>query len=179
MDFYGLSLEKSNTSGIIYHTIGVNGATYQQYNATPLFWEQLPALQADCYMLSMGTNEAQTAHLDKETFTAACRETISHLRQISPHAAIIVTTPAGSYTQGGKLNKVVGEVRNALAQVCETEKIAWWDLCSLSGGYAGAASWNRSNLISHDRIHYNAAGYQLQGQLLVEALARAYNSFLD
>jgi hypothetical protein len=67
-EFYGVSLENSDP-GIIYHTLGVNGARYDQYNIASLFWKQLPALKADLYIVSLGTNEAQAASFSETTFS--------------------------------------------------------------------------------------------------------------
>src|SRR5690606_31485683 len=60
----GLILENGN-SGIIYHSIGVNGAKFLDYNKYPLFFEQLKALNPDLIIISLGTNEA----FDKADFT--------------------------------------------------------------------------------------------------------------
>ena len=173
---YGASLEKADGVGVLYHTIGVNGATYEEYNETPLFWQGLPGLEADCYVISMGTNEAQAAHIDADSFITQCRLMVQKLRATAPKATIIITTPAGSYTHAGRPNACLGEVRNALIRFCAEEKIACWDMYTLTGGYPAAKSWNASGLLSHDQIHYNAQGYNLQGRLFVKAMSDAYNA---
>ncbi|HTD93915.1 MAG TPA: hypothetical protein VK644_08895, partial [Chitinophagaceae bacterium] len=76
--FYGVSLENSR-SGILYHSIGVNGARYDQYNIASLFWKQLPALRADLYILSLGTNEAQRAAFAGAAFEEELTEFIGKL----------------------------------------------------------------------------------------------------
>ena len=53
----GLILENDN-EGITYSSIGVNGAKSSDFNKFPLFFEQLPALEADLYVISLGTNES-------------------------------------------------------------------------------------------------------------------------
>ncbi|MEI9959355.1 MAG: hypothetical protein WDM90_24250 [Ferruginibacter sp.] len=79
------------------HSIGVNGARYAQYNATPLFWQQLPALKADIYIISLGTNEAQAASFDEAVFTEQLTIFLQKLKAVSPNAAILITTAPDSY----------------------------------------------------------------------------------
>ena len=38
--------------------IGVNGATYDDYNNTEIFFNQLPHLNPDLVIVSLGTNES-------------------------------------------------------------------------------------------------------------------------
>ena len=54
----------NDAPGIIYSGIVVNGAKCSDYNKFPLFFEQLPALQPDLIIISLGTNES----FDKQTF---------------------------------------------------------------------------------------------------------------
>ena len=55
---YGINLE-NNESGILYHTIGVNGAKFKHFLAANPFFEQLPLLKPDLIIVSLGTNESQ------------------------------------------------------------------------------------------------------------------------
>ena len=53
----GIVLEK-DAPGLIYSSIGVNGAKFSDYNKYPLFFEQLKALHPDLLVFSLGTNES-------------------------------------------------------------------------------------------------------------------------
>lgn len=171
---YGVGLQKSATAGVLYNVIGVNGATYEEYATTPLFWKGLPGLEADCYIISMGTNEAQATFLKRDSFLSAVRAMVHKLREASPKAVILLSTPAGSYTHGGVPNSVLGDVRNALVSFCVEEKLAFWDLYTATSGYQGARRWKAAGLMAKDDIHYNKSGYTLQGLLFYRALQQAY-----
>ena len=54
---YGISLEKAQ-SGILYHTIAVNGTQYQHLDAAAYFTKQIPELEPFLIILSLGTNYA-------------------------------------------------------------------------------------------------------------------------
>lgn len=171
--FYGASLENGNP-GIIYHTIGVNGARYDQYNTADLFWQQLPVLQADLYIISLGTNEAQAAAFSEQSFIAGLDEFIEKLKTSAPGASILITTAPDSYKRR-HFNTVLRQLNVSLAAYCNKNHIPLWDLYSITGGYGSAYSWARRGLMSRDRIHFTADGYKLQGNLLLSALGKGYN----
>ncbi len=175
--FYGVSLEKRDTPGVLYHTIGVNGARYDQFLQNDLFWSQLKDLNGDLFIVSLGTNEAQNPSVNEASFAATCDSFIRMIRHIAPHAAVLITTPAGSYFRKKKPNASIQNVANALKMHCNASRIPYWDLLKVSGGVPGTLSWKKQSLISQDLVHYNNAGYYLQGQLLLNALAKAYNHF--
>jgi lysophospholipase L1-like esterase len=173
--FYGVSLE-TGQRGIIYHSIGVNGARYDQYNQTPLFWQQLPALKADIYIVSMGTNEAQAGSFDEGAFTAQVTLFLQKLRAVSPNAAILISTAPDSY-KGNRSNRILQQLNASLYKYCSKNNIALWDIYRVANGYGAARNWLRTGLMNRDRIHFTAKGYQLQGQLLLNVLLNGYNKF--
>lgn len=175
--FYGVSLERKDTSGVIYHTIGANGARYDQYGESELFWQQLKALHGDLFILSMGTNEAQNQELTEQAMAALCDSMVRKIHDIAPGAAVLITTPAGSYYKQKHPNAVLQKVTNGLIHSADKNGAAYWDLYHLSGGKKSAALWKKSGLLGHDLVHYDPKGYHLQGQLLLSALAKAYDSY--
>lgn len=175
--FYGVLLERRNTPGVVYNTIGVNGAQYEQFSNTPLFWKQLPALNADLFIVSLGTNEAQIQNLNEDSLLAKCNYFLQQIKTAAPNAIVLVTTPAGSYYKGAKPNAALARVTNALIRFAQDNHLPYWDLYHVSSGYSGAVAWKKYGLMSHDLVHYSAKGYQLQGQLFFYALAKAYNDY--
>lgn len=175
-EFYGVSLENENP-GIVYHTIGVNGARYDQYNIASLFWKQLPALKADLYIISLGTNEAQAVSFSEAAFIKELNIFIDKLKQTSPDAAIIITTAPDSYKSRRYYNTVLRGINTAITNFSNKNNIPVWDLYKIGGGYRSAYNWSRRGLMNRDKIHFTADGYRLQGKLLLVALAKSYNSY--
>jgi hypothetical protein len=175
--FYGVSLERKDTGGVVYHTIGANGARYDQWASSNLFWQQVKALNGDLFILSMGTNEAQNPDLSEQAMAALYDSMIHKIHQVAPGAPILITTPAGSYYKGKRPNAVLTKVTNGLIRSAEKNGAAWWDLYNMSGGKKSPAGWKRAGLLGHDLVHYQPKGYQLQGQLLLNAFAKAYNTY--
>jgi lysophospholipase L1-like esterase len=173
--FYGVSLE-NDSAGVLYHSIGVNGARYDQYNIATIFWQQLPALKADLYIVSLGTNEAQRAGFPESVFLQGLSLFIEKLKQASPGASVLITTAPDSY-KGRTSNKVLQQLNNSITNYCNKNYIPLWDMYRITNGYGSAYSWARRGLMSRDRIHFTADGYRLQGNLLWNALAKGYNDY--
>ncbi len=168
--FYGVSFEKKDASGVIYNSIGVNGAQYSSFNNTPLFWEQIGALQADCYIISLGTNEAQNQNLNAVDFGLQVRSMVTHLKQISPDAVFLITTPAPSFYHSLRANAVIKTVADVLLTVSSEEKISSWNLYDIVGGEKEHMIFQNIGIYRPDMLHFNRAGYELQGEMLLTAL---------
>jgi lysophospholipase L1-like esterase len=176
-EFYGVSLENSNP-GVIYHTIGVNGSRYDQYTIANLFWRQLPALNADLYIISLGTNEAQRTDFNEATFQKNVTGFLQKLKQVSPNAAVLITTAADSYYKRKRPNAVLRSINLSLYTYCAENNLPIWDLYRITHGYGSAANWVRRGMMNLDRIHFTGEGYKIQGQLLFNALAKGYNNYV-
>ncbi len=176
--FYGASIEKKETSGIIYHSIGANGAKYSDFNKTPRFWKQLKYLNADCYIISLGTNEAQDPNLTSEGFLVEVKTMVHKLRAISPNACIILTTPPVSYFKKHSPNPSLVVITNALIDYCNENNLVYWDLFRVSKGLEGAKIWKANQLLRSDLVHFSRDAYILQGNLFVDAFVKAWNDFL-
>jgi hypothetical protein len=175
--FYGVSLENSKP-GILYHTIGVNGARFDHYNGAQLFWQQLPELKADLYIISLGTNEAQASSVNAEKFKTEMQALFDRLKKISPNASLLFTTAPDSYKKG-RSNATLKQVNELIALFCDQNQIPIWNLYKASNGFGSAYSWNMRKLMSRDKVHFTADGYRLQGNLFFNAFAKCYNDFLS
>lgn len=176
--FYGASLEKKDTPGILYHSIGANGAKYSDFNKTSRFWQQIKDLNADCYIISLGTNEAQDPNLKAEDFLDEVNIMVNRLRKISPNACIILTTPPVSYFRKTRPNPSLDVIADALMQFSNENNVVCWDLFNASRGAEGAKAWKAAQLLRSDLVHFSTEGYTLQGHLFVDAFVKIWNDFL-
>ena len=175
--FYGVSLERKDTCGVLYHTVGVNGARLDQYLGSPLFWHQMKAIKGDLYIISLGTNEAQNPTVNEPKFIGVCDSIVKEIRKVAPKAIVMFTTPAGSYFKQKKPNQNVQVISKIIENYCSLHDYPCWDLNRITDGGNGAVAFKKYNLIGHDLIHYTPLGYQLQGLLLLNAFAESYNSY--
>jgi lysophospholipase L1-like esterase len=174
---FGLSLT-NKSSGIVYHSIGGNGAKFKHYLEAKYFFEQTKCLSPDLFIISLGTNEAmEYPYLDKQ-FSEQVDDFVKRLKQANPNTLFILTTPADFYRKRARRNPGVEGIHSQLIKVADKNNLASWDLYSVLGGKHSADRWKKNNLLQSDGIHSTRAGYELQGRLLYQALIRGYNEYV-
>ncbi len=173
---YGLLLENGNP-GIIYHTIGVNGAQFQHYSQALHFGEQTKALRPDLIIISLGTNEAFALNFKQEVFYADMQQLYSQLKKENPNAGFLFTIPACSYRRK-KPNPRLLLAGKTIIRFTADNNISYWDLQGATGGDNSAINWKKNHLLRPDGVHYSRAGYDLQGNLFCKAFLNAYNAYV-
>jgi hypothetical protein len=171
-------------SGVFYHSIGINGAKFCNYNQCSIdFYRQIASLNPDLVIISMGTNEAMLKVIDEYQLHSDISDFVFNIRHSSPNTAVIFTTPVETFAKTGRKtsgvpNNKVGKIRDIIANFAEINKYPYWDLYNIAGGKGSAAEWNKKQLFVNDRIHLTQRGYEYQGELLFEAIVKSYNQYI-
>lgn len=174
---FGLSLTK-NAPGVLYHSIGGNGAKFKHYLETQFFFDQTRALSPDLFIISLGTNEAmEYPYVDKQ-FEEQVESFVKRLKQANPGALLVITTPADFYRKRTRRNPGVESIHSQLIRVADRNNLAVWDLYAVAGGKHSADHWKKNSLMQADGVHSTRAGYELQGSLLYQALMKGYNEYV-
>ncbi|KGO97244.1 GDSL-type esterase/lipase family protein [Flavobacterium enshiense] len=171
----GLIFEK-NEPGITYSAIGVNGAKASDYNKCPMFFDQVPALEADLIIVSLGTNET----FDKmpvQDYMNQLSTFLSNIKAKNPNAEVLVMSTPPSLLYRRSLNRFADDYARAINNQAVAGNHASWDLFAIMGGMYGVNRNYRQGLMSGDKVHYTKAGYEKQGALFSQALIDAYENF--
>lgn len=171
---YGICLENSRQSGILYHAIGVNGVTFYHYNEAPDFWQQLPSLQPDLVIVSLGTNETASGSFQPAAFAAEVDRFTAQLHNSIPEVPVVLTTPSDALRRARYENPAIQQARTVILEQAAANNLATWDLYTLMGGAGAIRAWKAQQLAARDYLHFTKAGYVLQGDLLFKALMEAY-----
>ncbi|WP_353117476.1 LysM peptidoglycan-binding domain-containing protein [Myroides odoratus] len=174
-DLNGIVLE-NDQAGIVYHTIGVNGARYSDYNKYPLFFDQLEGLEADLIIISLGTNEAFDK-IDGESFKAEINRFLKEVKSKNPNASILVTSPPPSYFSKGNPNTVASTLANEIIINGVDQKYAIWDMYYNLGGTLGLPYLIEEQMLAKDLVHYTIKGYEYTGTLFYEGLMKVYQNY--
>lgn len=173
----GLNLHR-NSPGVLYHAIGLNGATFNDYLKSPAFTEELLLLKPELLVVSLGTNESVSA-IDSATYISQIKQLLSPFRENG--IPILLTGPADNArrktirTKRGKKiaaythNEKVQQLNQWMNSWCAQEGIAYWDLYETMGGKNSIKEWVKYGLAARDHIHFSKKGYILQADLLLDA----------
>ncbi|MDA3890418.1 MAG: GDSL-type esterase/lipase family protein [Salinivirgaceae bacterium] len=168
----------SGDPGIIYHTIGVNGAQFESYLGCKYFTPHLTALNPDWVIISLGTNDTYTNVFDSVKFKNDVEALIASVKKAAPKSAILLTTPGDHKIKSVVINANVELASEILKSISQKEGVSYWDFYSIMGGKGSVDYW-RYYLMAHtDYLHFTQKGYVYQSQLLFNAFLRAYDNYL-
>jgi lysophospholipase L1-like esterase len=170
---YGISLE-TDDPGILYHAVGVNGASVPSWLKSDLFQKQLGALKPDVVVLSIGINDANTTDFSPAAYERNYDSLISRILSVNPKAALLFTTNTDSYYKRKYPNKNADKVRESMLRLAKKYNGAVWDTYGVMGGLGSVKKWQAAGLAQSDRVHMTPDGYRLLGDLLSSALQRSY-----
>ena len=165
---------KNSLPGILYHSVGINGAHFSDYNNSPLFFKQLKVIQPDLVIISLGTNEGANLKITEDEMAASVTAMIQGIRNLDPQTCILITTPADDYFRKKYKNPYLETVQRSLQKTAALQNVACWDLYGIAGGYGSSVEWRKAGMLQRDGVHFNKKGYALQGELLYKAIIDSY-----
>lgn len=187
VDIHGFNLVHGK-SGIAYHVIGNNGATFFHYNGIRNFARDISSFDPSLIIISLGTNEAFGRTSDEEMMTQM-KTMISTLKTQCPNACFLLTTPSEcqrrTYRGSGRrrrrtgyaVNTNVKRLRNVILEFANKENIPVYDFYAIAGGDGSSTKWLNDGKMNKDRVHLLRPGYTLQGNLFTDALEEAFQKF--
>lgn len=178
----------NNWRGLLYHTIGNNGAMYMSYNTLSDF-RRISELHPQLVIIALGANEA-FGKISDEAFESTIDRMVHRVHDAVPDAHILLVTPmecqrhtrrATSQRRRRKatasafeVNANILRLRNVIKRYGETHNVAVYDQYDVAGGDGASQKWLADGLLNpRDRIHLTVDGYNLQGMLMGDALLDA------
>jgi len=169
----GCWLENSSP-GIVYSSLGVNGAEASSFLRCPDLQKQVRFIQPDLVIISLGTNDAFSRNFAPETFYKNIGELVQRIKMASPDADILFTTPGDNLLGKKYLNRRNDLARQQIMKLAEETGAGVWDFYSIMGGLGSVKNWVKNGLAKNDKVHLTIKGYKLQGDLLYLALTQQY-----
>ena len=180
-------LPDNGCDGIVYHTIGVNGASVPNYLSCSLFQKELKEMAPDLVVFAIGINDATSDSFTKENFKNNYASLIREIRAVSPHCALLfITNNDSSIRRRRRAPRVVNTngpvAREAFYEMAEEWGGGLWDLFEVMGGLGSMGEWQKKGLAQKDRVHFSRAGYVLIGNMFFRAFLDFYldqDSYLE
>lgn len=176
----GLATE-TGEAGIVYHILGVNGATSVTFSDETKMTE-IAALHPDLVIVSFGTNEAHSRRYLPQAHKLQIDRLLCMLKAACPDALFLLTTPPGAYVgrrRARTINPRTVTAARVIKEYALENEMAVWDMYNVVGGKTDACrNWTKHQMLRADGIHFTPEGYRLQGNLLHQALIKAYNEYV-
>ncbi len=173
---YGISLETGHPH-MVYHTIGINGASIPSFLRCRYFVPQLKAIYPGLAVMSIGTNDAYGKDFDPMVYYHNLDTLIHQFWDANPNMAIILTVPNDDYWHRRYPNKNTKEQKKVIYDLAKKYHLAVWNLFDIMGGLGSSQWWYQDRLMKRDRIHFTRKGYELKGDLFFSAFLKAWEEF--
>jgi lysophospholipase L1-like esterase len=182
---YG-AIASNDNPGVLYHSIGVNGAEFRHYLHAEHFVEQLAAANPDLIILDMGTNEAYNSkNFDANVFYGQMDSLVTSIKASCRNATILMSILPESYIGYRarrktyyKVNPAVAVVRDAQILLAVQHSLPWYDWYSVMGGEASMGKWHAAGMTDARRVHFSKPGYSIHGEMLYKALMDSYKNYM-
>jgi len=170
---YGLMIETNEEKGILYNSVGINSAGLKSVLRENLLLYQLQELKPDLVIFDMGTNDFYKVKFQSEEIENDLCKIIDIIQCAAPKASIILSDVQDIYYRyWNEAN--CKTYSNLMREVAFRKGCAFYDYFYVSGGQYSMLKWLNNRLASYDRVHLNAAGYYLRGELFCNAILNSY-----
>lgn len=176
--FYGANLE-TDDPGVVYHSIGINGASIPSFLRCELFQEQLQVIDPDLVVLSLGTNDAYGKTFNPQVYFNNYDTLIQRILSTNPDIAIMITVPNDDYLYKRYPNQFTADQERVIYELAKKYNAGVWDLYKIMGGFNSSQTWYDYSLMKYDRIHFTKHGYILKGDLFFNAILKLYDTYIE
>jgi len=170
---------KSDIPGVVYNSVGVNGAMLSSYLRCELYQKHLAAIDPDLIIISIGTNDGYTRKFDDNKYQSEYRELLNRTVEAAPQAALLLTVPNDDLLYRRYTNPNNEKIKKIIQDLAKEYKCGVWDFYTIMGGLNSSQIWYSQNLMRYDRVHFNRKGYELQGDLFFSAFLKAWEGQLN
>ncbi len=172
---------ENDNDGIVYHSIGVNGAAVPSYLSCENFERDIQLIKPDMVVFAIGINDAIPVNFSEQQFIANYDTLIQKFNRVNPECFYVFITNNDSFRKTRRNRKtryVVNRngltVEHAFYTLAQKYNGGYWDLFGWMGGLESMRLWEKAGLAQKDKIHFTKKGYKLIGSTFYNALITSY-----
>ena len=177
-EIYGLSFESSSDRGVLYTSVGINGAGHYSILKENLLPQHLKILNPDAIILDVGANDFYHRGMDIPTFKNNLIAIIELFRKQLPKSVIILSNSQDIY-RGGYSIKSCSIFSLLISEVAQEKNVAFYDWYRVAGGDQSMRIWRSLKLANRDGVHLTRDGYNLKGDLIYQAFKATWRHLIS
>ena len=175
-EIYGISIESPDNRGLLYTSVGINGAGYYSIMRENKLPQHLTDLKPDAIILDVGANDFYQKGMDQQRFKDNLVSIIEMFKTYAPDALIILSNSQDIH-RGGYSVRACSIFSTMISDVAKTENVAFYDWYRVAGGNQSMKIWKSLHLANRDGVHLTRDGYELKGSLIYQSFGRTYRRF--
>jgi hypothetical protein len=176
-EIYGLSLESDEEKGILYNSVGINGAKLSSFLKENLYERQITAFNPDLVIVDLIANDLAFGDFNQNKVENDLKDCIKKIKTSSPNASIMLVGMQNIYVKGRNIINA-GLYSSFLKQFSAFNNVAFYDYYIVSGGANSMKKWYAKGLSSKDMCHLSTIGYTIKGNLFSNAMLNSYLHYL-
>ena len=175
-EIYGISIESHDNRGLLYTSVGINGAGHYSIMRENKLPQHLTDLKPDAIILDVGANDFYQKGMDQQRFKDNLVSIIEMFKTYAPDALIILSNSQDIH-RGGYSVRACSIFSTMISDVAKTENVAFYDWYRVAGGNQSMKIWKSLHLANRDGVHLTRDGYELKGSLIYQSFGRTYRRF--
>ncbi len=174
---YGLMIETPHNKGVVYNSVGINGAGYNSILGQTLMNSHLQEMQPDMVVIDLGANDFYGFTFKEDELGNNLTLVIQAIKEAAPNASIIVSCSQDIYRKRKNVFATL-QFSQLTQKIAQQNGVSWYNYFSVSGGRYSMLKWRRHQLAKKDKVHLTTAGYHLKGDLYLNAFLNSYMHYL-
>jgi LysM repeat protein len=164
LDLYGMWLETPDDTGVLYHSVGINGAGLSHLLQSELLETHLKTLRPDLVVIDLGANDYFTFGI-QENYESNLRAVVEKAKRAAP--CVLISCSQDIYR---RYHVNLAECKRAAEiarKVAFEMDCSFYDWYGVAGGEKSMLKWQAHGLAQNDRVHLTVKGYQYKGEMFV------------
>lgn len=176
-ELYGVTMESAKNQGVVYSSVGINGAGLSGVLRQKLMPEQIKSMSPDLIVVDLGVNDLVPHRVDMNYQETRLQKVVDFLKSNAPKSSILLVSTQDAYRRGRNIGECY-QYAQIIRRVAKRNQCAFYDFYDIGGGSFSMNKWFSCNLAQPDKLHLTSKGYRLKGKLYANAILNSYHSYL-
>ncbi len=178
-ELHGVELQTIDEAGVLYSSVGINGAHFKSILNQKLMGPQLQQFLPDLVVVDVSGNEYYNGGLQKGSFTSRLDSILKRIKQYAPGASVLVSCSQDINRYRYYSVADCGPAADLAREIAFNNGCAFYDYFKVSGKRYSMNKWFAHGLAKYDRVHLTYAGYATKAELFTNAILNTYHQVLS